>query len=249
MALKWVPVSEQSFEDELNAIKELALKLRETADNTYFGTRKARAVIVGQTGEFIDRRSPGRYPMTLEWLHKNANMMGQFRWNEDRAIDEHPNTIVELFKKVSDPSLYHSTHDTLWDFGVVFARSYDNIGNVHYPQTSTVFEDDTSVMRDVPTVIGATVLDKISYRAWVKFSPTSGLTDEKLIEECRKFINEEAGKIFSNRFVIIPEVIISPYDELTGRSWTIKTHLYAKKSRDTVYTSVNVYRQSDLDQK
>lgn len=246
MALKWIPNETMTLEQELDAIKQLSIHLRSTADNTHFGTKKARSFIIGQSGEFIDRRATNRHPMTLEWVHKCSKMMGQYRWDEDKAIDKNPNTIVELFKKVSDPSLYESTNNYLWDYGVVFARSYDILGNVHYPQTTTVFEDDSSVLRDIPTVIASTILDKISYRAWVKYSPTSKMTDEQLIEKTKEFILEEAYKIFSNRFVIVPEVFLSPLDELSGRSWTIRTHIYANKNKDTAYTSVNVYRMSDL---
>ena len=129
---------------------------------------------------------------------------------------------------------------------MVFARSYDVRGNMHYPQTTTVYVDDTSVLRDIATVIGATVLEKLSYRAWVKFSPTGSLTDSKLIEDSARYISSEASKVFGNRFVVNPLVEITPYDLQNNRSWTFRNELYAHKNKDTAYTSISVYRMSDL---
>lgn len=247
MATKWVEVPPMAIEDEIAAIGDLSAKVRMIPESEQFGTPACRIVIVGQTGEFIDRRAQGRHPLTLEWAHKLSKMMNSRRWNEDNAVDKNPNVIVELFKKVSDPFLYNITHDRLWDFGVVFARSYGTRGEMHYPQTSTVYIDDTSVLRDIPTVMAAVALEKLTYRAWVKFSPTGSKTDTKLIEDSTRFIADEATAIFGNRFVVNPVVEITPYDALNNRSWTFKNELYANKSRDTAYASISVYRASDLE--
>lgn len=246
MAIKWQERPEMTLEQEIAAINDLSTKVRMIPESEHYGTPACRAFIIGQTGEFIDRRSQGRHPLTLEWAHKLSKMMGRRRWDEDQAVDTHPNVIVELFKKVSDPTLYNSVHDRLWDFGVVFARSYDMRGNMHYPQTTTVYVDDTSVLRDIVTVMGAVVLDKLSYRAWVKFSPTGAYSDGKLIEDSSRFIAKESANVFGNRFTINPVVQITQVDEASGRSWTFKNELYAYKVRDTAYTSVSVFRASDL---
>lgn len=246
MAVKWIARPQMTLEQEIAAINDLSNQVRMIPESEHFGTPTCRAFIIGQTGEFIDRRSQGRHPLTLEWAHKLSKMMGRRRWNEDNAVDQHPNVIIELFKKVSDPSVYNTVHDRLWDFGVVFARSYDVRGNMHYPQTTTVYVDDTSVLRDIATVIGATVLEKLSYRAWVKFSPTGSLTDSKLIEDSARYISSEASKVFGNRFVVNPLVEITPYDLQNNRSWTFRNELYAYKNKDTAYTSISVYRMSDL---
>ncbi len=246
MAVKWKPRNEMTLDQEIAAINDLSTRVRMIPESEVFGTPQCRAFIIGQTGEFIDRRVQGRHPLTLEWAHKISKMMGRRRWNEDYAIDEHPNVIIELFKKVSDPSIYNSVHDRLWDFGVVFARSYDMTGNMHYPQTSTVYIDDTSVLRDIATVMGAVTLEKITYKAWVKFSPTGSMTDNKLIEDSNRFIAEEADKVFGNRFVVNPVVELTPYDLANNRSWTFKNEIYAYKNKDTAYTSVSVFRMSDL---
>ena len=246
MAVKWIARPQMTLEQEIAAINDLSNQVRMIPESEHFGTPTCRAFIIGQTGEFIDRRSQGRHPLTLEWAHKLSKMMGRRRWNEDNAVDQHPNVIIELFKKVSDPSVYNIVHDRLWDFGVVFARSYDVRGNMHYPQTTTVYVDDTSVLRDIATVIGATVLEKLSYRAWVKFSPTGSLTDSKLIEDSARYISSEASKVFGNRFVVNPLVEITPYDLQNNRSWTFRNELYAYKNKDTAYTSISVYRMSDL---
>ncbi len=246
MAVKWTERPEMTLDKEIAAINDLSQKVRMIPESEHFGTPTCRAFIIGQTGEFIDRRTQGRHPLTLEWAHKLSKMMGRRRWDEDQAIDQHPNVIIELFKKVSDPSIYNNVHDQLWDFGVVFARSYDMQGNMHYPQTTTVYVDDTSVLRDIATVMGAVVLEKLTYRAWVKFSPTGSKSDGKLIEDSTRFIAEESAKVFGNRFVVNPVVEITPFDAQNNRSWTFKNELYANKSKDTAYASISVFRMSDL---
>lgn len=246
MAIKWQERPAMSLEDEIAAIGDLAAAVRMIPESEQFGTPACRIVIVGQTGEFIDRRAQGRHPLTLEWAHKLSKMMGTLRWKEDNAVDKNPNVIVELFKKVSDPFIYNTTHDRLWDFGVVFARSYGTRGEMHYPQTSTVYIDDTSVLRDIPTMMAGVALEKMTYRAWVKFSPTGSKSDTKLIEDSARFISDEANKVFGNRFVVNPLIQITPFDMLNNRSWTFVNELYANKSKDTCYSSISVYRASDL---
>ena len=246
MAIKWQERPEMTLDEEISAINDLSSKVRMIPESEQFGTPACRAFIIGQTGEFIDHRAQGRHPLTLEWAHKISKMMGRRRWEEDNAIDAHPNVIIELFKKVSDPSVYNIVHDRLWDFGVVFARSYDQRGNMHYPQSTTVYIDDTSVLRDIATVMGAVVLEKLNYRAWVKFSPTGSKSDVKLIEDSTRFIAEEADKVFGNRFTVNPVIQITPHDEHSGRSWTFKNELYAYKVRDSAYTSISTYRMADL---
>lgn len=246
MPIKWKERPAMSLDEEISAINDLSTRVRMTSESEQFGTPACRAFIIGQTGEFIDRRSQGRHPLTLEWAHKLSKMMGRRRWNEDNAIDEFPNTVIELFKKVSDPSLYNVVHDQLWDFGVVFARSFDMRGNMHYPQTTTVYIDDTAVLRDIATVMGAVVLEKLTYRAWVKFSPTGSMSDEKLIEDSSRYISNAAADVFGARFVVDPGVSLTPYDIANNRSWTFKNQLWANKSKDTAYTSITVYRASDL---
>jgi hypothetical protein len=86
---------------------------------------------------------------------------------------------------------------------------------------------------------------KITYRAWVKFSPTGSKSDNKLIEDSARYIADEAAKVFGNRFVVNPVVEITPFDMQNNRSWTFKNELYANKSKDTAYTSISVYRMSD----
>ena len=246
MATKWVERPAMSIDDEIAAISDLSSKVRMIPESERFGTPACRMIIVGQTGEFIDRRIQGRHPLTLEWAHKLSKMMGRHRWNEDNAVDKNPNVIIELFKKISDPFLYNIKHDQLWDFGVVFARSYGMRGEMHYPQTTTVYIDDTSVLRDIPTVMAAVALEKMAYKAWVKFSPTGSKTDIKLIEDSSRFISEEANAVFGNRFQINPIVTLTPYDLMNNRSWTFVNELFANKSKDVCYSSISVYRASDL---
>lgn len=246
MALVWKESSDMGIDSEIERIADLASKLRVIPESQTYGTAHCRSFIIAQTGEYVDRSLPGRHPLTIEWAHKITQMTAGSRWDEEKAFDKHPNVIVELFKRVSDPWVYPFTHDKLWDYGVVLARSYDNRGRMHYPQTSTVYPDDDSVLRDIATVLGCVVLEKLSYKAWVKFSPTSWLSDEQLLQDSARFIAEESKRILGDRFVITPGVFLTPQDIESGRSWTFKHRLYATKSRDTVYTDVKTYRMSDL---
>jgi hypothetical protein len=247
MSLKWIAADELDTNAEIASIVDLCTKVRNISESEAFSTPACRAFIIGQTGKFADRRAMGRHPLTLEWAHKLSKMLNTTPWNEDYAVDNSANTIVELFRDVSDPYLDMEVHDNLWGYGVVFARSYDTKNRVHYPETTSVYRDDTSVLRDLPTVIGATLLDKLAYRAWVKFSPTSAKTDAKLIEDSVKFMQAQALAYFGNkRFTYVCDVKLTPVDVASGRSWTFVNNLYAQKSRDTAYTSVSVYRMSDL---
>lgn len=98
MPIKWKERPPMSLDEEISAINDLSTRVRMTSESEQFGTPACRAFIIGQTGEFIDRRAQGRHPLTLEWAHKLSKMMGRRRWNEaDNAIDAHPNTVIELF--------------------------------------------------------------------------------------------------------------------------------------------------------
>lgn len=243
--LNWVENPQMSLDDEISRISALTAQLRSIPESEVFGTPACRAVVVGQTGEFNDGRLRGRHSMVFEIAHKLSAMMGKPKWDELKAIDVNPNNRVELMKKVSDPWVYNRSNDTLWKQGVVFARSADIRNNTEYPATCTIYVDDTSVLRDIPTVMAAIAIEKIHHRAWAKFSPTSGLSDIRLLELCDRFVSEEAMKVFGERYVVRPNAKLTSFDQQNGRSWTLATDLYANKSKDIAYTKVTVVRNEE----
>jgi hypothetical protein len=82
--------------------------------------------------------------------------------------------------------------------------------------------------------------------AWRWCCGIEGLTDAQFIKRSNDFILKAANGVFDNRFVVIPETIITPGDELLGYRWTCRIHIYANNMKLVGSFTVVAHRQSDL---
>ena len=119
--------------------------------------------------------------------------------------------------------------------------------NAFIPATKTVYQDDTSVLNSVVTVLAICELNKIHDRAWRYFSGVDNLSNGQLKERCENFINNAIEYKFDGRFIIEPEVYFTDADLKRGYSWSLRSKIYAANMKTVMTSSVAAYRLDDYE--
>lgn len=247
MAIQWQFIPPPDLETEVAGIISLSMKFQLIPESTAHGTPGCRAFIVGQHGEFMNRQMTGRVPLIYEIADMVSKGMGSEngRWKLGRVLDVPPNNRLSLLTNVSDPWLPDSQNDTLWNFGVCYAKS-DGLHGYFYPSFPTIYADKTSVLSDLVSVMAMVVQTQLAVKAWAKFVPTGRLTDLELKTDAEEYIKGESLRIYGERFVVTPTVFFSPNDLETGRSFSIEQNVFCNNSRHTANYTVVARRMSEL---
>ena len=207
--------------DEFSAITSLDRLISLTPESTLFNTPALRAVIVPQHGELIDSVYDGRLPLSIDVAEKIAMYAGarNGKWKSDKAFDDHPNNMITRFRDVNNTYLSESTYDQYWEVGVIWAQTA-NRTQAFYPAFSTVYKDDTSILRGLPFIMATCQIWKYAVRSWMRVTGNQKLTKEQLIDRSNRSIAEDCDGKFDKRFDITPKTYYTPADNQRGYSWT-----------------------------
>lgn len=206
--------------EEMSLAVALRARLLSYPESDFFGTAATRGMIMGCSG--VIRNTKHRVPATYEVLIKFAKYMGASNgnWKGEDKPDGNPGNIVE---ELTDLNMYFvpdQIRNRFWSVGLNFILRY-NRELFFIPAYRTVYPDDTSVLTSAVTVMACCTLNKIAHKTWRNFSGISYLTNLQLCERVNDFVRGEVKGRFDDRFVIVPQAVVTELDELNGFSWTL----------------------------
>jgi hypothetical protein len=239
-------------ERELTASEEYSLaialrtRLRMYPESTTFGTSVMRGVVMGRSSELRNSQWTTKLPMLYELAIKNAKYMGSGngKWKNGQDYDGAPGSIVNY---MTEPNIKHvpsSVRNRNWDVGLNFVLPYD-LNSYFFPAFKTVYDDDTSVLNSVPTMMAIGYLNKIAHACWRELTGTSKLSEEEIVKRANDFVNARTEGIFDNRFVLRPKAFFTEMDTLRGYSFTMPIEIYANNMKTVMTTYVRAFRMSD----
>lgn len=236
-----------SVSDDAATATALATYLNAFPDSEFFGTKVFRSMIVMQTGFVRNHIYTKRTPLLYELAIKSARYMGagSGKWKSGFGFDYAPGNIVDKIYKVEADFIPANTKYVLWDKQVVWAQPFDR-ERMFFPAQQTVYENDTSVLNNYLTAMAVVELDKIGWDAWRNFTGVSSLTDAQLTQRVKDFVLDRVRDVFDDRFVIVPEAVITEADNLRGYSWTLTIKLYAPNMKTVETLKLETYRIGDL---
>ena len=228
----------------------LAISLRTRAEfypeSDYFGTPVMRAYIQGRTAKLRSSVWKQDVSALYEIGKKLSTYMGASngKWKIGGGIGGAPNSIMEELTDYSalfSPALARNRD---WEAGLNWIMHFDR-KNAFIPATKTVYQDDTSVLNSVVTVLAICELNKIHDRAWRYFSGVDNLTNGQLKERCENFIKSAIEYKFDGRFIIEPEVYFTDADLARGYSWSLRSSIYAANMKTVMTSNVAAHRLDD----
>ena len=209
-------------------------------ESALYGTSVCRAIIVGQSGYLINSAYKKLVPMTFEVAYKLSRYASASSGivNERWAPDVSPNNKLELITGVNGTWKSAAVRNKDWATGLVWAQTYDTSSNF-IPALQTAYDDDTSVINSVLTVMIASELQKVAMRVWRDMVGRNDLTKDQFIKLSNKLILEYGSATrFGNRVVIVPDTHFTVRDNQRGYSASAKINLYANNM--TTVTSFTV---------
>ena len=227
----------------------IAVALRAAAlqypESEYYGTKTCRAAIIGHGGTLIDDSVTRQVPMTIDLAKKVASYMGS---NDavlvnGNAFDQFPQNLVSSVREVNIPYKPANVRYNDWANGLTWVMTYDAT-RLFYPGIQTVYEDDTSVLNGLITVMIAAYCEKIVVQAWKQLTGRSDLTNDQFIERSNLIISDAVKNRFDERVVIEPDTYFTTDDETRGFSWSCKVNIYANVMK-TVGTYTLVTRRRE----
>lgn len=230
----------------------LAIALRTRAEfypeSDYFGTPVMRAYIQGRVAKLRTSLWKGDVSPLYEIGKKLAAYMGSGngRWKTGGGIGGAPHSIMEELTDYSALFTPALARNRDWEAGLNWIMHFDR-KNAFIPATKTVYQNDTSVLNSIVTVLAICELNKIHDRAWRYFSGVDNLTNGQLKERCENFINNAIEYKFDGRFIIEPEVYFTDADLARGYSWSLRSKIYAANMKTVMTSSVAAYRLDDYE--
>lgn len=241
----WVMRTPNTEEDD----QAISLTLRQafllTPESTVHGTGAVRAAIWGHTGRALSIPGRPRLPLIFDMADKVSRFMGAAAWKAGSAFDTGTNKLVSTMGDITNTWMEPSSYDNAWSVGMNFVQYFDR-SSLFYPKFATIYDDDTSVLRSVITMMGCCSLTTVLFNAWKQMTPTGRLTDAELIAESNRVIQALVLDKYAGYFQIRPETFLSPYDIENGRTWSANVNIYANNDRDTAFSTVIAHRMSDL---
>lgn len=247
-------LSTQDVNEDLNNRTEessIAVALRSAAlqypESEYYGTKTCRAVIVGHGGTLIDDTITRQAPMTIDLAKKVATYMGSSNavLVSGSAFDQYPNNVVTSLRDVNIPYKPTNVRNTDWNNGLVWVQTFDAT-RLFYPGIQTVYEDDTSVLNGLITVMIAAYCEKIVVQAWKQLTGRGDLTNEQFITRSNLIIADAVKNRFDDRVVIEPDTYFTADDEQRGFSWSCRVNLYANVMKTVGTYTIVTRRREEL---
>ncbi len=216
-------------------------------ESDYFGTPVCRAMIQGCSGITRDSEYTERIPATYEILDKFSRYMGAGNgaWKSGESPEGNPGNRVTLLKNINVGWIPDSSRNRNWDAGLNWILTFDR-DDYFIPSYKTVYNNDTSVLNSMLTVIAIAELNRVGYTVWRDLTGRSDLSDAQLVDRTNKLVRERTRGRFDNRFGIIPAATVTEADKLRGFSWSLPIKLGAENMKTVMTTYVEAYRNSDL---
>lgn len=235
--LKWGYVNNDNV-DQLAIASMLNTVISLTPESDLYGTEACRAIIVTQSGRLRNSNYNGRLPLTIDIAKKVGRYMGgaDGNWKQTYAFDQSPNNQIDDFYDVDQKWQTTENYDKLYDVGVIWAQSY-NTKKMFYPMFQTIYNDSTSVLNSLPTIIACCQINKFLFRAYTNI--TGGqYTEKQIIERNNRFVSQQAEGKFHNRYEITPNTYITERDNVLGYSYhcdvTIKAGMMVTVGQFTI---------------
>lgn len=225
----------------------LKTRLQQFPESDYFGTSTMRGAIIGRSGTLIGSQYPKPLPLTIELASKLADYMGAGNgiWKPGGGFDQYPQNQVNLFSDVNVTFTPSTVRNTDWSNGLVWVEQYSRRA-LYFPAFKTVYDNDTSVLTSIITMLGCVELEKVGQRARRNFSGTTQLTNAQLVSRVNQFVTDNTNQRFDGRFVIIPDTYFTAADLARGYSWSLNIKLYANNMKTVQTLQISAYRMEDL---
>lgn len=218
-------------------------------ESEFYGTSVTRAAIIGRSGRWIDGIYDERIPVTVEMASKIAEFAGagSGRWNPVRAIDMGDNRRFTKMTDFNETFTPAKVRNRDWANGMTWVEAYD-LDSVYVPAWRTVYDDDTSVLTSLVTMLAAVELTKVGLRVHRDFAGNSKYTRDQLKERVERRYLEliQNGNLYDNRFVIIPEVIFTADDIRRNYSWHLEVTLGAPGMKTVQRFTIKAARIEDV---
>ncbi len=234
-------------DEEYSTAVALMTQLQMFPESVYFGTPVMRGMIVGRCGNLVNNIYTKTVPLTFDVALKAARYMGASngKWTSGANFDGAPGSIITSMNNVNITFVPPASKNIDWSVGLNWVQAFDR-RSLFFPAYKTVYNNDTSVLTSMITVLGICYINKISHEAWRTFSGESYLTNAQLIDKVNSFITQATNGIFDNRFVVVPNAYISANDAIRGYSWHTQVNLYANNMKTVMTSYVTAYRMSSL---
>lgn len=234
--------------EESSLAVALRTRLQMYPESDYFGTSTMRGVIMGRSGILLNSQYKKRLPLTIELAHKLAQYMGagNGKWDPKKSFDEDPNNQINLFSDINVTWTPAKVKNKDWNNGLIWV---ENSGRrtVYIPAVKTVYDDDTSVLTSLATVMGCVEMQKVGQRARRKFSGNTKRTRPQLVSDVNQFVRDNSSPSrFDDRFLIIPDTYFTAADEAAGYRWTLRIKLGANTMKTVQTLFIESYRLEDL---
>ena len=169
------------------------------------------------------------------------------KWRGKFAFDESPLNRVTNFRNVTHTYQNPDQGQQWWNASIVWARSND-MTTCFYPGYQTVYNDDTSVLNDLITVMACTQLEKIAHQVWTRLVGNGKLSPAQFALKSDELINQAVTGLFDGRFKIIPRTYFTQPDIKLGYRWHCAIEIYAATMPTVGNYTINALRSSDLPQ-
>lgn len=241
--------------DERAIGSALRTKLRLCPESTYYGTDVGRAVIQPGTGLIREVDSDIRIPLTYSLMIKCCKMFGAAdgKWKSAYKFDRanagnsaNPGNIIEEMYDIQPEFISAGIKPVLWRNGLVWAQPFER-KTYHFPAIQTIYDDDTSTLNALYTVMALSTVTRINAEAFRHFVGDMSTTDAVFIAEVTEWLKERFRGVFDDLITPIPNIYLTDKNKLEGYSWTAETTIYSSGLRTKcVYTTV-LKRASDLE--
>ena len=249
-------LSTQDVMEPINTVaveSSIAIVLRTAArmfpESSYYGTHVCRAAVIGHAGTLVGANYPNIVPLVIDLAIKCAKYMGSAKgyFKPGMAFDRAPMNHVTAVKDISHAWKPDVVRNKDWSSGLVWVQNYD-INRQFYPGMQTVYDNDTSVLNNIPTMIAIVELEKIAERVWRDLTGDSSLTQSQFIDLSDKMIREHCKDRFDKRFIIIPATSITPADNARGYSWHTVIKILANNMKTVNVVTIEADRMESLNE-
>lgn len=234
-------------DEESSLAVALKTRMQQFPESDYFGTSTMRGAIIGRSGSLTGSKYDNPLPLTIELANKLADYMGAGNgvWKPGGGFDIWPQNEVELFSNVNVTFTPSTVRNKDWANGLVWVEQFSRRA-LYFPAFKTVYDNDTSVLTSIITMLGCVECEKVGQRARRAFSGNTQLTNAQLVQKVNQFVIDNTNQRFDGRFVIEPDCYFSAADLQRGFSWSLNIKLYANNMKTVQSLQISAYRMSDL---
>lgn len=233
--------------EEISLSKSLRAALELYPESSYFGTPITRGMIINRHGRKINTQYSEDLPLTLWLVGKCARMMGagNGKWNKTYLFAGGEKAIIDNFSDINVRFVPAGQRSDDWAIGMNYPLRYDR-QQFFFPALKTAYSDDTSVLTSMFTTMACCAVQRIGEQAWRKFSGTIGKSEQQLIADVNKFVEDEVRGKFADLVKVIPNCTITEGDRKAGFKWTLPISVYAEGMKTQMTLSVIAKRMSAL---